>query len=367
MSKRKTFNVLSIDGGGIRGIIPALILERIERLTSFTPICELFDLIAGTSTGGLIALALTRPNDAGTAPAYNSSSLALLYENEGKHIFDRAFLHNMRALGGLIDERYPAAGLEEILSTYFGTTRLSETLGAEVVIPSYDLQGTRRYWEACQEADQEAALPEHEGGYPRFFKSRLAKDTSRMAQEDYLMREVARATSAAPTYFEPLEIGGTRFNDPSGQQSSETLVDGGVFANNPAMCAYVEAKEMLRLMREDTDILLVSIGTGSLTRRWQLEDVEDWGALKWIPPLFRIIADGASDTVDHQVRFLLPNRGDEQFYYRFQPKLYIGNDDLDDSTSTNLYALRGVANDFINDNIATLENLAEQLTRNGDE
>lgn len=366
MSKRKTFNVLSIDGGGIRGIIPAIILETIETMASFTRICELFDLIAGTSTGGLIALALTKPNSHGTAPEYTASSLVQLYQQEGMHIFDRSLLHSMRALGGLADQRYPTEGIERILDTYFEETLLSEAFKADVLIPSYDMEGTRRYWRACQQADPQAGLPEHEGGYPRFFKSRLARDESRQEQEDYLMKEVARATSAAPTYFEPLEISGTRFNDPSGKQLSETLVDGGVFANNPAMCAYVEAREMLNLRAEDTDILLVSIGTGSLTRQLQLENVNDWGALRWVPPLFRIIADGASDTVDHQVQFLLPNRGDEQFYYRFQPRLTIGNDDMDDSTSTNLYALQSVANDFVNDdeNMTILENLVEQLMHN---
>lgn len=371
MSKRKTFNVLSIDGGGIRGTIPAKILEKIEELANSTRICKLFDLIAGTSTGGLIALALTKPNDVSEAPEYTASSLVRLYEIEGKHIFDRAFLHRLRALGGLADERYPSEGIDDILNTYLGETFLSQTFGAEVLIPSYDLQGARRHWWACQQArqaDPEATLPEHDGGYPRFFKSRLAKDESRMAQEDYLMRDVARATSAAPTYFEPLEIAGTRFNDPSGQQSSETLIDGGVFANNPTMCAYVEAIEMLRdpdmNYCEDTDILLVSIGTGALTREFQLNDVKDWGALKWVRPLFRIFADGASDTVDHQAQLLLPNRADERFYYRFQPRLNIGNDDMDDATSTNLNALQSVANDFINDNIDILKNLVEQLTHN---
>lgn len=81
----KTIKILSIDGGGIRGIIPALILAEIEQRTG-KPICQMFDLIAGTSTGGILALGLTRPDDTGQ-PAYRAEDLVRLYKTEGPVIF----------------------------------------------------------------------------------------------------------------------------------------------------------------------------------------------------------------------------------------------------------------------------------------
>ena len=82
--------ILSIDGGGIRGIIPAIVLAEIERRTG-RPTAQLFDLVAGTSTGGILALGLTIPKTTG-APLYTARSLAEMYEREGSRIFFRPFL-----------------------------------------------------------------------------------------------------------------------------------------------------------------------------------------------------------------------------------------------------------------------------------
>ena len=172
MSDSKTFNVLSIDGGGIRGIIPARILQHIEEQAD-RPICELFDLIAGTSTGGLIALALTRPmgtdGDQLTQPAHSAEDLVRLYMEEGEIIFDRSIWDRIRSVDGWADEKYPARGIRRVLRTCFRDFRLSKAIeGVEVLIPSYDMRGTRPYWEQ--------GSGEREGGHPRFFKSTKARD-----------------------------------------------------------------------------------------------------------------------------------------------------------------------------------------------
>lgn len=96
------FNILSIDGGGIRGIIPAMILARIERRTG-RRITEMFDLIAGTSTGAILALGLTVPqNRKGTRPKYGANQLVSFYEEDGRKVF-HAFWQNIVSLHGLID------------------------------------------------------------------------------------------------------------------------------------------------------------------------------------------------------------------------------------------------------------------------
>src|SRR5215210_6651753 len=112
--------VLSIDGGGIRGIIPATVLAEIERRTG-SRIAQLFDLVAGTSTGGILALGLVKPagdgggGGGGGGPDYPASKLVELYEQEGRRIFARSPWHHLGAFGNLLDEKYEARGLESVL------------------------------------------------------------------------------------------------------------------------------------------------------------------------------------------------------------------------------------------------------------
>ena len=353
MSK-KVVRILSIDGGGIRGLIPAIMLDEIEKRTAqieieaaenenrdpdvrqgkngaFIPTSELFDLIAGTSTGGIIALGLTMPDDPDPTrgPRHTAQDLVELYRDEGANIFSRSIWHRIRSLGGMAEERYPSDGIEEVLRTRFQETRLGQAL-TDVLIPSYDL----------------------ENQWPRFFKSVWAQGDP---LENFLMSDVARATSAAPTYFEPHQFEG---EEPAEAGiNGHLVVDGGIFANHPAMCALAEARSIHR----DAEILLVSLGTGGLTRTEEFEDAADWGALSWVRPLFRIIFDGASDTVDYQLRQLLPGTEAGQAYYRFQPTLNRGSDDMDDASETNLFVLESVVNEFIEERTDELDALCQRL------
>lgn len=160
--------VLSIDGGGIRGIIPAMVLAEIERRTR-KRIAEMFDLIAGTSTGGILALGLTKPGENGE-PEYSAQTLIELYETEGRNIFSIPVWHRLYSAGGLAEEKYPAAGIEEVALRYFGDVPLSRAF-KEVLITAYEIE-KRGPW---------------------FFKRRHARESARGF--DPLMREVARATS----------------------------------------------------------------------------------------------------------------------------------------------------------------------------
>ena len=110
--------VLAIDGGGIRGLIPALVLAEIES-RSGRPVAEFFDLVAGTSTGAIIACALTQPDSMTAAQA------AAIYEQEGPEVFHRSLLKEIRSVGGLIDERYDSRGLLESLRRHIGGTRVA--------------------------------------------------------------------------------------------------------------------------------------------------------------------------------------------------------------------------------------------------
>lgn len=315
--------VLSIDGGGIRGLIPATVLSAIEERTKART-ADLFDLIAGTSTGGILALGLVKPSPRSRRkPQYSAAELAELYEQEGRRIFTRSLWHRLVALDNLLDEKYDAAGLDGVLEEYFGDVPLSRAC-AEVLVTSYELE-TRQPW---------------------FFARHKARTRPTY---DFPMRFVARATSSAPTYFEPEKLDAAK--PPGG------LIDGGVFANNPAMCAYVETKKL----EPDADVLLVSLGTGQHTRAIHYADARDWGLAHWAKPILSVVFDGVSDTVDHQMKTLCPDAPDGPRYYRFQTELDIGSDDMDNATATNIFALKQKARQLIDANDDALDELCAVL------
>jgi patatin-like phospholipase/acyl hydrolase len=289
--------VLAIDGGGIRGLIPALVLEEIERRTG-RGVAELFDLIAGTSTGAILACALTRPR------AMSAARAAELYEQEGPEIFDPSLLKTVTSVGGLIDERYDARGLVTSLRRHLGDARLADATTG-ILISAYDL-----------EARQALAL---------------------LRDEDMSMVDAAHASSAAPTYFEPVRIG------------ERTLIDGGVFAINPAALAYAEAGGELEV--------LASLGTGEQTRRLRFEQVKDWGALEWARPIIDVVFDGSADAVDGQLTRLIDDR-----YIRLQTRLDEASDALDDASPENLAALRREAEQLIAERSADIDRLCAALT-----
>jgi uncharacterized protein len=318
--------VLSIDGGGIKGIIPAMLLAEIERRTEKLT-AEVFDLVAGTSTGGILALGLTKPGQDG-APEYSAERLIELYETEGEKIFDRPVWHRLHSGWGLAEEKYPSKGIEEVAKRYFEDVHLEEAL-TEVLVTAYEI--------------------ERRG--PWFFKRRHARDKNREG-DNFLMRDVARATSAAPTFFEPLQL-------TWGPHGKRAFIDGGVHSNNPAMCAYVEAR---KIHPEENDFLVVSMGTGEPTRNMPYKEVKGWGLALWAQPILNVVFDGVADTVDYQLRELLSTEeGDARRYYRFQTVLDVGKDDMDDASATNIQALKTKAQEIIDENDVALQALCTQL------
>lgn len=286
VGKSAVRTVLSIDGGGIRGIVPARIIAEIEELTG-RPAAKLFDVIAGTSTGGIIALALALPGEDGR-PRYRAEDVLKFYFENGPEIFPTRFAL-LRLAGEAIGAKYPARNVERPLRRFFEETRLAAAL-TNVLVTSYDLR-----------------LPA-----PFFFKSWKAANRGRAnvppAHFDYAFWEAARATSAAPTYFPPLELASL---DPKSPRM--TLIDGGVFANNPAMCAYVDARQLF----PGDDLFVVSIGTGKFGSYLGRDDApRRWGVLQWARPLIDLFQDGIGDSVSYEMDVLL--RG---AYHRFQPQI----------------------------------------------
>ena len=328
--------ILSIDGGGIRGIIPARIIAEIERRTKY-PASKLFDLIAGTSTGGIIALALAAPTEpGGSEPKYGAQHMVELYEQNGPTIFSRSLGHAATSLCGLLGPKYEAKGIEGVLHRYFGEFRLHDAL-TKVLVTSYNTQGPA----------------------PVFFKSWRAKPIETGWTEslrnrfDLRLREIARATSAAPTFFPPLELPDLAFGKPD-----MCLIDGGVFANNPAMCAWAEAPQLFRGVEE---FIVVSIGTGNDEDQVPYAHAKGWGLAQWARPLVKILLDGVSDTVDYQMQQRLqPALGRK--YYRFQGDLE-GRTAMDDASEENIMALLRVAEQIISRQESMLATVCAELTK----
>lgn len=324
--------VLSIDGGGIRGLIPAIVLRELESryraLNGGKPLAQVFELIAGTSTGGIIAAGLCAPKVGAPdkTPAMTPDDLVTLYEKHGGEIFDRSLFRRIRST--LFDERFDAVTLESLLRTHLGDTRLSQAIGT-VMMTAYDIRKRETV----------------------FMKGPKAGSAG-----DFRFREAARATSAAPTYFEPALVE----NLTTGEM--QALVDGGVFNNQPAMSAYVEARKM---GARAEDIVVVSLGTGYQTRAYSYNDARNWGSLAWISPLkgapvLSIMMHGQTHATDHHLDRLLNDGGGKRFY-RFDRRLEDANDDMDDATEKNIEALKREAHRIINEQDAELTAVAQLM------
>jgi patatin-like phospholipase/acyl hydrolase len=324
----KRIRVLSIDGGGVYGIVSAMVLEEIERQTG-KPIAELFDFIAGTSTGGIIALGLTKPDTSGKHPLYKASDLVNLYETQSNKIFSRSLLHAVMAINNLIDQKYQSRGIDEVLHKFLGSTLLTEAL-TEVLITSYDIERRKPY----------------------FFKRHKARKTE---SRNFFIRDIARATSAAPSYFEPAKFNNTN------KSESFVLIDGGVYANHPAMCAYAEVKNMYP---EVDQISIISLGTGAAQQPYSYEKAKEWGTARWMNPLLDVIFDGVAETVDYQLQHIfMVNQNEKNVYTRLSVPVPPGYIDFDDANESSIRILKSYASEFITTNQVLFETIAKQLTK----
>lgn len=309
--------ILSIDGGGIRGIIPSAFLVEFEKRTG-KPICELFNLIAGTSTGGILAATLTVP-DARGRPKYTAEQVRAAYFLHGGEIFRRGPLRAVKTLGGLTGPKYSPRALDRLLEEYLGKERLHATL-TEILVTAYDMSSST----------------------PWFFKTSFARG-HRSPADDPLLTQVVRATTAAPTYFPPLTMG------------EHCLIDGGVFACNPALCAYAQARNMYP---NEKEFLVVSLGTGQEEHDRPCSQVESWGILGWAVPISGVMLNSSSATVNYQMRALVGAVN----YARFQVQLGSGASDMDDASPENIKRLELIAQQAVRQNSAEIDRLCHLLT-----
>src|SRR5574343_944031 len=246
--------ILALNGGGMRGIYTAYILSKIEKELN-KPIFELFDLISGNSTGGILAVALGK--------GIPANIIVDLYLKRGKDIFaKKKGLGRITNFWGALDERYEIDNLTTVLKEYFGNTLISKSLTNTMVV-TYDLAR----------------------GEPLFINSWKEEHTN------IPMWVAASGTADAPTYFERLVWGGYAF------------VDGGTCAvTHPTISAIAEAK---KLGRDLEKIKVLNIGTGVYKEIFDIEKAKSWGILKGIQPIVNILLSGSSQATVYQAKQLL--------------------------------------------------------------
>lgn len=313
-SGRRPYRILSFDGGGIRGLIPAIWLSRLERELG-GPIADHVDLVAGTSTGAILAAAV--------GLRIPMSEVVDLYRKRGREIFPggakRLWSRVSRLIGeGVSQPKYDAKGLSRALRETLRTAELeeptfgylSDSTGIKVMITSYDTISRTAF-----------VMKSWDGRYNQL-----------------KLWEVVKASASAPTYFPAhvLEINGVE----------RALIDGGVVANNPAVAAVATAVRVLGGVHEGIggrDIVLGSFGTGELAREISKEDALEWGPLEWAIPVIDVLFDGSADAADYFLDTVMPSNR----YFRFQTPLKVGYDDMDNPDQTNLNGLAAMAEFFL--------------------
>jgi patatin-like phospholipase/acyl hydrolase len=333
-AKIGTVKILSIDGGGVRGLVPSIFLEELEnrlgKMGKSRLLYRRFHLIAGTSTGGLIALGLSTPrnNPAGrhvTEPVLTAADMAEIYRRKASWIFPYKKNGFRSRIGHIVRNKYRDINLSRLLRETFKDATLQDAL-THILITSYDTEARE----------------------PRFFKK-----SNGIGHPNFYIRDVARATVAAPTYFSPAHIRAV-----SEEGRSYSLVDGGLFANNPALNAYIEAR---KLYPWASRYVVVSLGTGSVDRPYKYDELKNWGYVEWVSalrgfPLGAMMVDGQSDSAVDMLTQLPKVK-----LYRMDFQLDESNAPMDDSSRTNLLYLERKARELVEQNEKTIETLSREL------
>lgn len=342
--------ILSIDGGGIRGIIPGTILTHVEKeiqKRTDNPnarIADYFDLIAGTSTGGILTCCYLIPDENGHSK-YSTDFALDIYLKKGPQIFHRSTWQKISSVAGVRRPKYSTKAIDQELKNYFSDARMFD-LRRPCIVTSYDSANRRTLF---------------------FNQADKAKHPGR----NYLVRDVARATSAAPTYFKPTTFDITWSDKkPEKPFKKPSLVDGGVFANNPALSAYAEARTLDFGQIESPgdiafpgarDMMVLSIGTGTVKAPYAFANTEKWGALKWVQPVIDIMMSGNSETVDYQLRQIFRVSKSEDYYHRIQFALNEEDSSMDDVRPSNLENLHQLGLDYVKNHQKELNTIIDQI------
>ena len=266
-AKDSVFNILTLDGGGTRGVYSAQVLACVEKETG-APVREHFDLIAGTSTGSIIAGA--------AAVGIPMSEVVKLFEKESPRIFQRRWLGSFH-----VRSKYSRRSLEQVIRNCVSELTLGE-ISTPLMIMGSDIST--------------GGVHVFKSGYPKELGEPYVRDS------DVVLGDAILASCAAPTYFDPVPVG------------AFLLADGGLWANNPSIMALTEAVSKFR--RSVDQIRILSIGTGhsinfySRRRLWGL--LTGWGREKFVSYVLRLQSEASAN----MAKLLLANR-----YLRLDPEI----------------------------------------------
>ena len=267
------YRILTLDGGGIRGLITIIMMQNLAREQGLVNWLDQADLIAGTSTGGILALAI--------AAGVDMKEVRALYESKGQDVFDDSWLDDILDLATIIGAQYDNKKLTRELKKVIGEKTLGE-LPRSVLVTAFDL-------------DNEDPDPGKRTWKPKIFHNVPGTDND----NDVLAYKAALYTSAAPTYFPAVD----------------GYVDGGVFANNPSLCALLQSQDKRNTLKPPMDdIVLLSLGTGSSMTYIKGKNL-NWGYSQWVKPLISLMMDGVNGIADFQCKQILGER-----YHRLAPK-----------------------------------------------
>lgn len=355
--------ILTIDGGGMRGLIPAHLISRIDELLkelkADKPLYAYFDLVAGTSTGGLIALALTSSplitnlekelgddilqtyeinpltffeklkgkkqpiakNPTLITKGTDCSTLINIYKNEGKNIFKS----ESRIFGSLLKDKYDSKYIETFLFNTFQNAKMNQCLSPTMVV-SYDASN----------------------GIPFIFNS--------WEDQDYYVRDAARATSAAPTYFSPFN-----YYDKKNQMNRH-FIDGGIIANNPVLMAYSEARKLYPNCKK-FNILSLSTANNEFS---MVEFDINGGIMGWIDPSRGApIQKIATSSQMQLASYVAENLGDTE-YTRIHYDLKGDSFKLDDTSQKAINTLIDSAEQLYNTEKDTILKFVKKMIKRDD-
>ncbi|KAL5712682.1 hypothetical protein ACHQM5_014828 [Ranunculus cassubicifolius] len=340
----KLVTLLCIDGGGIRGIIPGVVLAFLESKLQVLDgedarIADYFDLVAGTSTGGLLTTMITAPNK-NNRPLYAAKDITNFYFEHGPKIFPQnaktMILGPVKSLvGAIAGPKYNGKYLRSTLKELLGDTKLDQTI-TNILLTTFDIKLLQ----------------------PILFTTHEAKVKQ---DKNPLLSDICIATSAAPTYL-PAHYFETK--DSNGRTHGFDLIDGGVVANNPTNVALSHISMEIKKKNPDfypvkamdcTKYLVLSIGTGTpkLEEKFNAMTASTWGVIGWLynngsTPLIDTFTQASSDVVDINVNILFQSLDSEKNYLRIQDDTLSGDaSSTDISTKENMSNLVKIGNELL--------------------
>ena len=331
MTKKR---ILSIDGGGIKGIVPAVVLFHLEKhlkRLSNNPnsrIHDYFDLFSGASTGAIIIAGLLTP-DSHNQPKYTTKEIIDLYIENGHIIFNASLFQEIKSVSGLVNVKYDPEGLESVFNKYFGNNQLKDLL-KPTLIPVYDLSRGKNY----------------------FFRQQKAQTSLR---HNYYVRDLLRSATSAITYFPPSQISTVD------NKEHRCFIDGGVFANNPALSAYAEFRyHNPELHAKDT--MMLSLGTGRQSTHLDCEITASWGAAEWLYQGGFMTSNAISSVSDYQLNAVYDSASN---YLRLDTSFDDSHSSSMDNTEKEyLDYLISLGENIANERQSDIETFAQKLVEN---